>query len=52
MRHLGVIVVDGVKRGLVFQTEDEYDGINPGGELQQKVREKDKNASRQNASEF
>lgn len=35
MRHLGVIIVDGVERGLVLQTEDEYNRIHPGGELEQ-----------------
>ena len=31
--HLGVVIVDGVERGLVFQTEHEYHGVHPRGKL-------------------
>ena len=33
LRHLGVVVVDGVEGRLVLETEDEDDGVHPGGEL-------------------
>ena len=31
--HLGVVIVDGVERGLVFQTKHEYHGVHPRGKL-------------------
>merc|ERR1719180_315182 len=31
--HLGVVIVDGVERGLIFQTKHEYHGVHPGGKL-------------------
>ncbi len=38
LRHLGVVVVDGVEARLVLQAEDEDDSVDPGGELQKKKR--------------
>ena len=34
--HLGVVVVDGVEGGLIFQTEDKYHGVHPRGKLKEK----------------
>ena len=31
--HLGIVIVDGVEWGLVFQTEHEYHGVHPRGKL-------------------
>ena len=33
LRHLDVVVVDGVEARLVLQAEDEDDGVDPGSEL-------------------
>jgi len=35
LRHLDVVVVDGVEAGFVLQAEHEDDGVNPGSELKQ-----------------
>lgn len=29
LRHFGIVVVDGIKAGLIFQAEDKYDRVNP-----------------------
>ena len=34
--HLGVVIVDGVEGGLIFQTEDKYHGVHPRGKLKEK----------------
>ena len=34
--HLGVVIVDGVERSLIFQTEHEYHGVHPRGKLKEK----------------
>jgi hypothetical protein len=36
VRHLRVVVVDGVERGLVLQAKNEDNGVHPGGELEEK----------------
>lgn len=40
MGHLGVVGVDGVETGFIFEGENEYDSVNPGSELQHKNMEK------------
>ena len=34
LRHFGIVVVDGVEAGLVFQAEDENDRVHPRSKLQ------------------
>ncbi|GLH09184.1 Protein of unknown function [Gryllus bimaculatus] len=41
VRHLGVVVVDGVEARLVLQAEHEDDGVHPGRELQRETDTKD-----------
>lgn len=41
MSHLGVIVIDGVEAGFVFQAEDEDDGVHPCAELKQDGKHED-----------
>ena len=38
LRHLDVVVVDGVEARLVLQAEDEDDGVDPGSELKRENR--------------
>jgi hypothetical protein len=38
MRHLGVVIIDGVETRFVLQTEHENDRVHPGRELKQKIK--------------